>query len=525
MLSLVCSDAAGTELLRTEFGVSFEVSSIGGNWTSAVAPFHVAMACPDGLHTVQIVRQDTGRGDVVLASRSLLPTTPTVELLSPNGGGTLTGEHEVTWTATDATEYDLHLSQDGGETFSCVVAGVTETSAILDFSRYDESDQNLLKVTAYDGFSQAEDVSDATFTTANRPSDAHIWEPLDGTILVADEHIVFRSTVADPEDGALPREDIMWVSDIDGELGHGEAVAALLSIGTHVVTLTATDSVGASTSATVSVVVGDRNELPIADAGDDRYVDGGDTVVLDGSSSFDPNGDDLVFSWQIADGPEGTAFDDPSSPTPSFVAPVSDVRTTISVELTVADPDGNTRSDTVTVTVTPQVYTRDVELAAGWNLVSLPVQPSGATKESILASIEGSYSSVWGYENGLWQFFDPADPGSSDLETITSVSGYWIKMSEAATLSLSGYAPATGRRLSKGWNLVGVPSSEPLPVEEAIAGIKGFCASVWAYENGLWTFYDPAKPVGSDLLEMKPGVGYWVKTTEDCIWQMSGTDK
>ena len=46
----------------------------------------------------------------------------------------------------------------------------------------------------------------------------------------------------DLEDGIIPDENLIWTSDIDGELGVGSAIVATLSPGTHHITLQAQDS-------------------------------------------------------------------------------------------------------------------------------------------------------------------------------------------------------------------------------------------------------------------------------------------
>ena len=54
--------------------------------------------------------------------------------------------------------------------------------------------------------------------------------------------IVFSGTAVDPEDGNLTGESLVWSSDVDGQIGIGESINAVLSGGRHVVTLSATDS-------------------------------------------------------------------------------------------------------------------------------------------------------------------------------------------------------------------------------------------------------------------------------------------
>ena len=62
------------------------------------------------------------------------------------------------------------------------------------------------------------------------------------------------------------------------------------------------------------------NDAPICEIAESDVVEcSGDvtSILLDGSGSFDPDGDELTFAWSV-DCPEAS-FDDPSSPTPNLI--------------------------------------------------------------------------------------------------------------------------------------------------------------------------------------------------------------
>jgi len=65
--------------------------------------------------------------------------------------------------------------------------------------------------------------------------------------------------------------------------------------------LVVSDGVRSSLPDDVTVTV--RNVAPTADAGQDRVVESGTEVVLDGCGSSDPNGDTLSYAWSQAAGP------------------------------------------------------------------------------------------------------------------------------------------------------------------------------------------------------------------------------
>jgi PKD repeat protein len=60
------------------------------------------------------------------------------------------------------------------------------------------------------------------------------------------------------------------------------------------------------------------NAAPVADAGENQTVDEGQTVTLDGSGSYDPDGDHLTFEWKA---PEGVTLRSETDEAPTFEAP------------------------------------------------------------------------------------------------------------------------------------------------------------------------------------------------------------
>jgi hypothetical protein len=87
-------------------------------------------------------------------------------------------------------------------------------------------------------------------------------------------------------------------------------------------------------------------------------LDESETAGLDGTGSSAPDGDSLTYSWTITSDPTGDAsLTDPDTATPTFNAP-GDFEGTqdVTVELTVEDPDGNSDTDSTTVTLSEGEY-------------------------------------------------------------------------------------------------------------------------------------------------------------------------
>jgi hypothetical protein len=77
----------------------------------------------------------------------------------------------------------------------------------------------------------------------------------------------------------------------------------------------------------------------------------------------------------------------------------------------------------------------DMKLAKGWNLVGYNSSESQDISE-VISSIDGNLNSVWAYKDGKWHFYDPENPGFSDLATMESGYGYWINVSQDCIWSL-----------------------------------------------------------------------------------------
>ena len=104
---------------------------------------------------------------------------------------------------------------------------------------------------------------------------------------------------------------------------------------------------------TASLTIGVEGVLnPTADAGRDIETRAGSKVVLDGSGSMDPVGDNIEYYWEQTSG-DSVNLADPTSASPSFTAPsVTNATKTLAFQLTV-HVDGTSDTDTVNVYVVP----------------------------------------------------------------------------------------------------------------------------------------------------------------------------
>ena len=137
----------------------------------------------------------------------------------------------------------------------------------------------------------------------------------------------------------------------------------------------------------------------------------------------------------------------------------------------------------------------EITLKAGWNLISIPVEPCDSKKLNDLfpdATVAYGFDSSYKY-----------------AEELEPQQGYWIKVPENKTYiirgqDMSGYS----KFLTKGWYLMGsINCKQSVPetdIPEALGPIYGFDRSY-------------TQPIDNIL---EPGQGYWVKINQDSLFSV-----
>jgi serine protease AprX len=179
----------------------------------------------------------------------------------------------------------------------------------------------------------------------------------------------------------------------------------------------------------------------------------------------------------------------------------------------------------VVVTVTQgSPSTNDIlTLNAGWNLISFDITLNPNTPAEVFQTLitANNLQTVTGYQNQQGVFFDPTGlPFLNTLQSIIQGEGYWVKVQNAATLTVQGTAiPANLTiNLLSGWNLISYwrPSTTTPATAFAALISAGKLQMVTGYEQG-GKFFDPNGPTFlNTLTEIKNGFGYWVKVNSNC---------
>jgi hypothetical protein len=226
-----------------------------------LAGFHYNLPWPAGTTLVQLKE-----GQTVLAERAASAHLPTVHVLAPNGGEALDGEFEVRWTGNDADgdplSYSVLYSPDGGVSWRPLGIDTTGTSMVVSTNDLIGGELGQIRVRVTDGFSSAEDVSDAPFSVPRKPPQPRIDAPTDGAWYRPTNLVTLEGEAFDPEDGIMPNERLTWYLWTDmGSTGLG--TGRLLSVGPlpagdHVIVLDVVDSDGMAATDRVTIHVGEQ---------------------------------------------------------------------------------------------------------------------------------------------------------------------------------------------------------------------------------------------------------------------------
>lgn len=194
------------------------------------------------------------RDGKALAERLVTPNAPEVALIAPAGGSTLEGVEEVAWKTADAdgdpVSASVWYSSDGGETWIPVAIQIDEGHVKIDFEQLPGSDHALLRVLASDGVNTTEAKIDSPVAVPRKAPEVAV----SGGEYDRDLGYLLRAAAADAEDGLLSEpKAFVWTDDGGQPLGHGPWIVIGPKAATKTVTVTATDSDGQSTKATLAL--------------------------------------------------------------------------------------------------------------------------------------------------------------------------------------------------------------------------------------------------------------------------------
>ncbi len=104
----------------------------------------------------------------------------------------------------------------------------------------------------------------------------------------------------------------------------------------------------------------------------------------------------------------------------------------------------------------------------------------------------------------------------STLQEVDYHFGYWIRLNDAVSFEICGGRISSDDAINiyRGWNLVSYWPEDILPIEDALSSILDNVIVVYGWD-GEAQIYLPGKLMFSNLTEMVPRFGYWIKSAED----------
>ncbi len=180
---------------------------------------------------------------------------------------------------------------------------------------------------------------------SNQSPSATITAPASNSSFAQGASVSFSGSGQDPEDGALTGGSLVWTSSIDGQIGTGASFStSSLSVGTHTITLKATDSQGANGTATRTITITPPvNQPPVANFTFTCSTTVAHQCTFDGSASTDDHGV-TRYTWDWGNGRTESHVGATARNTWASAA-------TYSITLTVTDASGLTNSITKQVPV------------------------------------------------------------------------------------------------------------------------------------------------------------------------------
>jgi hypothetical protein len=245
--SIVLSDSRGKTIASYPFEAQEISDPVGAQRLAsidAVVPFKAKAA------EIAVVH-----GRSVLKSRKVSAHAPSVKLKDPKGKS-IDGPVKLKWKAHDRDGgkliSTLQYAADGKH-FETIAADLKKRAYKVDPSQLAGGNKARFRVVVTDGVLTGIDASKRVSVPARAPR-ISIATPVDGATFAEGQSVQLVASVQDDQDPRL-FDNVQWTSDQQGALGNGGMVTTTLQPGTHKITATVTNSLGKTSTASVTVTV------------------------------------------------------------------------------------------------------------------------------------------------------------------------------------------------------------------------------------------------------------------------------
>tara|TARA_R110002074_G_scaffold139535_2_gene285330 strand:+ start:1154 stop:2254 length:1101 start_codon:yes stop_codon:yes gene_type:complete len=167
----------------------------------------------------------------------------------------------------------------------------------------------------------------------------------------------------------------------------------------------------------------------------------------------------------------------------------------------------------------PTEVTQTISLNAGWNLISFYVDLNNASPATVFASLISSSNLLYvsKYDSGSTKYDPNGSSRSNTLKIMLPNFGYWVNITNAENINVTGTVFNGPLQLNNGWNLISfyleTTVLSPATVFASLISNNNLLY-VSKYDNGS-TKYDPNGSSRSNTLKiMLPNFGYWVNVND-----------
>jgi hypothetical protein len=166
-------------------------------------------------------------------------TDPVVSIKSELEGE-VSGEIVVRWQVKHVEDHEtecfLLYSRDSGNNWIRISGRIDGSETVVDFDRLAGGEDCALRVVATDGIRTGySDVGG--FSVRPRAYVPMIMLPVPDAVFRRGNVVTFRGVALGVDTRDLVEDEVLWESNVDGELGRGQSIERELSVGSHVVTM------------------------------------------------------------------------------------------------------------------------------------------------------------------------------------------------------------------------------------------------------------------------------------------------
>lgn len=153
----------------------------------------------------------------------------------------------------------------------------------------------------------------------------------------------------------------------------------------------------------------------------------------------------------------------------------------------------------VKLTRYPESQCEDISVSAGWNMISLPVDP-----------VDRRVRAMFGRRARAYTY----DDGYTAAQFLQAGKGYWMSFRRGTTITICGQPAGTSVALETGWNLVG-PHRDDMAVADLTTSPSNL------FESDFYSF-STEYAVTDSLIA---GKGYWVESSGDGVITVTDAGK